>query len=239
MPPKRRKTSKLEQKVLPRELLPIANPDKKWHEKWESKRDPLDFPHPYRALFIGPPNSGKSTTILNIIARARPTFEKIIIIYPGGIEGTNEYDVLGKGEGIEFREDFPPPDYFPTIKSKHAVKTLVIIDDMELREIGGDQRANLDRLFGHVSTHRHVSIMLGAQQFFNVPPIARRLSNVFVVWKPRDMRLLQEISQRVGEDLEGIFSSLRQNNHDSIWVDLTKNTPYALRWNGYQKITKD
>ena len=245
MPPKtghtkkKRKVSQLEVKQLPQRLLPIDNPDKKWHEKWDAKRDPLNFPHPFRALLIGPPNSGKSTTILNIIARVRPHFEKIIIIYPGGIEGTKEYDVLGSGDGIEFREDFPAPDYFPTVKSKSAVKTLVIIDDMELREIGGDQRAHLDRLFGHVSTHRNVSIMLGAQQFFNVPPIARRLSNLFITWKPRDLRLLNEVSSRVGEDLAGIFNALRKNNHDSIWVDMTKGTPYPLRWNGYQKINTE
>lgn len=170
---------------------------------------------------------------MNILLRSNPMFERVIVIYPGGQQGTSEYDTLG--EGVEYLMEIPDPEFFPAVKNK-ATKTLVIIDDFELKEIGRKQRANLDRLIGHVSTHRNVSVMLCAQEYFNVPTIARRCSNVQVFWKPRDMRNLGQMSQRVGQDLEELFK-LCETQKDSIWVDLSSGTRAPLRLNGYSIIT--
>jgi hypothetical protein len=221
---------------IPRELIAFKNKDKKWHEHWEANRDPLDFPHPYRITLTGPPNSGKSTTVLNILIRANPPFDKIIIVYPGGQAGTSEYDALGTG--AEYLVEIPPPEFFPPVKDKKSVKTLVIIDDFELKQLPKTQRASLDRLIGHVSTHRNVSVMLCAQEYFNVPTIARRCSNVHVFWKPRDMNNLSMMSQRAGEDLESLFQFC-PNTKDSIWIDQTSGSPMPLRKNGYIAIEKN
>jgi len=220
--------------TLPQKIIPFKNSDKKWHESWTEGRDLLDFPHPYRITMTGPPNSGKSTAVMNVLLRSNPMFERVIVIYPGGQQGTSEYDTLG--EGVEYLMEIPEPDFFPAVKNK-ASKTLVIVDDFELKEIGRKQRANLDRLIGHVSTHRNVSVMLCAQEYFNVPTIARRCSNVQVFWKPRDMRNLGQMSQRVGQDLEELFK-LCQSQKDSIWVDLTSRSPAPLRLNGYSIISR-
>lgn len=222
---------------LPAELIRFSNPDKKWHEKWNPGRDLLDFPHPYRITLTGPPNSGKSTTVLNILIRAQPLFDRIVIVYPGGAAGTSEYESLG--DAAEYVVEIPPPDFFPPVKTKDGKqKTLVIIDDFELKELGKAQRSNLDRLIGHVSTHRNVSVMLCAQEYFNVPTVARRCSNVHIFWKPRDMRNLQEMSQRVGEDLESLFDLLN-GTKDSVWIDQTPGSPAPIRVNGYKVVDKN
>ena len=222
---------------LPPELIRFKNPDKKWHETWKPGRDLLDFPHPYRITLTGPPNSGKSTTVLNILIRAQPLFDRVIIVYPGGSEGTSEYDSLG--DAAEYVVEIPPPDFFPPAKAKEGYKkTLVIIDDFELKELGKTQRSNLDRLIGHVSTHRNVSVMLCAQEYFNVPTVARRCSNVHVFWKPRDVRNLQDMSQRVGEDLEGLFT-LASGAKDSVWIDQIPGSPAPIRVNGYKIVDKN
>ena len=231
------KGDQLKKKELPCKLIAFTNADKKWHERWKPQRDLLDFPHPYRICLVGPPNSGKSTTVLNILIRARPCFDRIIIIYPGGLSGTSEYNRLGKH--VEYLDKIPPPEFFPPVKAaKGKLKTMVIIDDFELKEIGKGQRANLDRLIGHVSTHRNVSVMLCAQDYFNVPTIARRCSNVHIFWKPRDANNLSMMTQRVGEDLEQLFKTIATTVKDSIWIDMTADSPAPLRKNGYDIIRK-
>ena len=222
---------------LPAQLLDLTmSADKKWHEKWKRNQDLLQFPHPFRACLTGPPNSGKSTAILNILARANPSYGSIHVIYPGGSGGTSEYDMIRPKKLVHFHDSIPDIDVFPTIKDG-AVKTAIIIDDLELKEIAADQRASLDRIIGHVSTHRHADVFVCSQQWTNVPPIARRSCNVFVLWRPRDGRTISMMSEGVGEDLAVLFR-MCQNPRDSVWIDRTENTPAGVRLNGFQVIGK-
>ena len=66
---------------LPNKIIPLPNPDKEFHEAWDKGRNLLNIPHPFRAVFLGPPGSGKSTAVKNILMRADPCFENIIIIH--------------------------------------------------------------------------------------------------------------------------------------------------------------
>jgi DNA polymerase III delta prime subunit len=229
--------SKLDTKRLPQQLLDLTmSADKKWHEKWRRGQDLLQFPHPFRACLSGPPNSGKSTAILNILARAKPAYKSVHVIYPGGSGGTSEYDMIRPKKLVHFHDHIPDIEVFPTIKDG-AVKTAIIIDDLELKEIGAEERASLDRIIGHVSTHRHADVFVCSQQWTNVPPIARRSCNVFVLWRPRDGRTISMISEGVGEDLASLFK-LCKSPRDSIWIDRTDNSPAPVRLNGYQVIQK-
>ena len=169
----------------------------------------------------------------NLLVRQWPPFEKFVVIYPGGHEGTSEYDdVMGKQ--VEIVSEIPPTEWWPTIKDG-AVKTLVVIDDFELKGLSKVARGRLDRLVGHVSTHRNVSVFLCSQNFYNIPPIARRCANLYILWKPRDMQSLASVSARVGVDLQSMFKLTREE-HDSIWVDLTPRTRAPLRLNGYVEL---
>ena len=126
--PKPPKRPKAPPKPLPAELVPFPNLDKTWHESWEVKegdppRDLLNFPHPYRAVLCGPPNRGKTTAVKNILVRQWPPFERFVLIYPGGQQGTAEYnDVLG--DEIEILDKVPPTSWWPTV-TQGAKKTLV------------------------------------------------------------------------------------------------------------------
>ena len=72
------KKSKSKNKKLPNEIIPISCSDKLGYtEKWNEKRNLLNICHPWRGCFTGPPSSGKSTSIKNIISttlflKARP-----------------------------------------------------------------------------------------------------------------------------------------------------------------------
>lgn len=211
--------------VLPRSLLAIKNLDKKFHEAWKPGDDMLNFPHPFRGVVMGPPNCGKTTTVKNILLRQDPPFARFYVIHcDGGY--THEYDdVEGK-----MLSKIPSPEDWPGQE-----KTLVVIDDLELKTLKPEQRRNLDRLFGYVSTHKNISVLLNSQDPFNVPAIVRRCSNLWVLWPGRDIDSLQNCARKCGEDLRTLFQYCT-GPKDSLWIDLTDHSPQKLRINGYTKV---
>lgn len=211
--------------LLPASLLPIRNADKKNHEVW-TPGDILNFPHPFRGVLLGPPNCGKTTTVKNILLRQHPPFDRLYVIHcDGGY--TQEYDdVNGK-----LLTDFPEPNQWPGQE-----KTLVVVDDIELKTLKRQQRMCLDRLFGYVSTHKNISVLLCSQDPFNVPAIVRRCSNLWVLWPGRDVDAVQTCARKCGEDLRSKFE-LCTSPKDSIWIDLTDHSPQKLRKNGFEIIS--
>jgi hypothetical protein len=214
---------------LPNRLVVFKNPDKWWHEKWTPGRKPSNFPHPYRAVLLGKPNSGKTLIIHNLIMRAKPGFRRILVIHCDGGQ-TKEYD----GLGCEISGSIPSPESF-----NGEEKTLVILDDLCLKKMDKDQLQNLDRLFGYVSTHRNVSVILTSQDCFNVPSICRRCANVWMIYKTADSDSLQLIGKRAGMNKDvfrNVFQEIVKGHHDSLWIDTTDNTPYPLRLNGFELL---
>jgi len=234
-PTKDDKRQQIDPRKLPNQLIIMENPDKSdWHESWEPQRSLLNFPHPFRISITGPPNSGKSLICKNILMRAYPQFERVIIVYPGGKEATKEYDDM-QGGSVEFFDEIPDLKEFPSLKDG-AKKTLLILDDLDTKRMSTKQRSAWDRITGHVSTHRHCSVIACTQQFFNLTPNIRRNMSCYIIFKPRNRRTLTEIGAQLGEDLPAIFDACCTGRHDSVWVDLSPNSPAPLRVNGFTKI---
>jgi hypothetical protein len=210
---------------LPTSLLAIKNADKKDHEMWTPDRDILNFPHPFRGVLLGPPNCGKTTTVKNILLRQDPPFTRLYVIHCDGTY-TQEYDDVD----AKLLTDFPEPHEWPGKE-----KTLVVVDDIELKTLRRQQRMCLDRLFGYVSTHKNISVLLCSQDPFNVPAIVRRCSNLWVLWPGKDVDATQTCARKCGEDLREKFK-LCQSPKDSLWIDLTDHTPQKLRKNGYEIV---
>ena len=218
---------------LPKKILPIPNADKAFHEKWYDGRDWLNVIHPYRAVILGPPNVGKSCVVKNLILRADPPFQEVIVIHCDP-EYTQEYDDIGD---VEMMGEVPSPDEF-----EGEVKTLVILDDLEFKSMNKVQKKNLDRLFGFVSTHKNISCCLCAQDPFNVPPIVRRCSNLWILWRGIDLDSMAMCARKAGlksEELKEIFNNLMPEFRDSLWLDKTAKTPAPMRKNGYELIEKE
>jgi hypothetical protein len=215
---------------LPKRIIAIKNRDKTWHEKHYPGRDLLNIPHPFRALMLGKPNSGKSTIILNLLLRAKPVFERIAVVHYDG--ESKEYTDLD----VEMLDGIPHvSEIDPTIKQ------LVILEDIDLAGLSKEQKSNLDRLYGYVSTHCNVSVVLTSQDVFRVPTIVRRCSNLFVIWRCTDLDALACIGRRVGiksKTFIALFDKFIETSKDSIWVDMTDGTPANLRKNGYEVISK-
>jgi hypothetical protein len=221
---------KKRKRSLPSKVIPITNVDKGWHESWSPGRDLLNIPHPFRAVIMGPPNSGKTTVVKNILMRADPPFVRMVVIYPDGGGFTDEYQDCGN-DSVEMIDYIPPPSEWDGQK-----KTLCVVDDFELKGLSKEQRSNLDRLVGHVSTHRNVSVCVCNQDPYNAPPIVRRCANLYILWKQRDMVSLRTFARRLGLDLDRLFDEHCPGRFDSIWVDLTVDSPAPLRINGYDRL---
>jgi hypothetical protein len=218
-------------KTLPRKIIALKNADKSFHEKWTATRDPLNLPHPVRGVFLGPPNTGKTTVIKNILLRAKPPYEEIFVVHADP-EYTKEYDDLD----CTMLGEIPAPEEW-----EGEVKTCVILDDIEFSSLSKEQKKHLDRLFGYVSTHKNISVFLTSQQAFSVPTICRRCSNLFVIYKQPDVDSLKAIARKVGmktDQFVDIFDNLLKVPTDSLWIDLTNKSPHPLRLNGYEMLER-
>jgi ABC-type cobalamin/Fe3+-siderophores transport system ATPase subunit len=231
MDKKHKKRKKKRRQKLPNELIIIDNPDKTFHEHWSERRNLLNIPHPFRAVLLGPPNVGKTTVIKNILVRAKPAFEEIFVIHADP-EYTQEYDDID----AQMLDEIPSPTEW-----EGEVKTLVILDDLEYKQMDKLQKKNLDRLFGYVSTHKNISVMLTSQDAFNVPPIVRRTSNLWILWKSPDMDSMATVARKTGmrsDEMRNLFNTILKGDRDSLWIDATTKTPAPLRKNGFIKLTK-
>lgn len=78
--------------------------------------------------------------------------------------------------------------------------------------------------------------MLGFQSFFDTPPIARKCSNVFLLYRGNSKQETTTIENRIGVD-KGVLQrmyGLCTKQHDSIMIDKTPGTPYPFRKNVYE-----
>lgn len=215
----------------PEKLFYIPNSDKKNHEVWYSGRDKLNFPHPYRCVLVGRPNSGKTNIIKNILIRAYPKFQDIFLYHCGGIQ-TKEYDdinyhILEKIPNIE-------SDIFDPLK-----KSLLIIEDKDYLFMKKEELKNLFRTFGFKSTHSNLSIIATAQLFTSLPVPVRRMSNIIILWKTKDIDCFKMIGRRVNlsiTQMKDLIKNYLKEPRDSLWIDNTFNSPYKLRINGFKII---
>jgi len=218
---------------LPNKLLALPNPDKEFHEKWYKNRNMLNIPHPFRCVCGGPPNSGKTTVVKNLLLRANPPFEEVVVVHcDSGY--TKEYDDIG--DSVEILNEIPSPEDWEGL-----VKTLVVLDDLEFKGMNKDQKRNLDRLFGYVSTHKNISVILCGQNFTDIPPIVRRCANLWILWRSPDLDAMAHCARKTGlksSDLNNIFTQLMTAPKDSLWIDRTDGSPYPLRKNGFTLINK-
>lgn len=217
---------------LPNQIIAIPNADKAFHEKWKEGRNMLNIPHPFRAVLLGPPNCGKTTLVKNLILRAKPQYEKVVVIHCDPTY-TAEYEDVGG----EMMDEIPAPQDW-----EGEEKTLVVLDDLEFKGMNKEQKRNLDRLFGFVSTHKNISCVLCSQDPFNVPACVRRCSNLFILWRMKDVDALATCARKTGmksNSFNTIFNDLMLQPNDSLWLDMTDRSPYPMRKNGYEVIQRE
>lgn len=212
-----------------KKIIPIANADKGFHESWDNGRDLLNIPHPFRCVLAGKPGSGKSTVIKNLLLRQDPSFEQVIVIHYD--LDTKEYDDL-KGENFYLLNKIPDVKEFSGKK-----KTLLVLDDLPIKNLPKDQNILLNRLFGYYSTHKNISVCLATQDAYEIPPLVRRCASLWILWRGVDQISLKMLAKRAGcDELFELMKKYLKGRFDSIWLDMTPDSPATIRINGYTVI---
>jgi energy-coupling factor transporter ATP-binding protein EcfA2 len=213
----------------------IKNKDKVGAESWNPKRAKNigNFPSPSRVLLLGPCGVGKSTLIKNLIMHQKPPFKEVFLIHQDA-GFTKEYTDL---ECTEEMDDVPDLEFWE--HDGKPIKRAVIVDDLELTNANKERVKNLAILFRYASTHKNLTVYFAHQSFFDVIPLIKKMSNVYILWKPRARGELSLIENRVGMpdgSLREIFDTIATGHRDSICIDLTENSPCKLRKNIWEKI---
>lgn len=235
MDTKKTKKNKMKKYQMSDKIHFIENLDKDtgWMETWDKGRSIGCIPHSFRLLALGGCGRGKTMQMKQIFLKHQMSnipFKYLYIICPDA-EESKEWD------------DCQPSDVFDYIPDLNIItgddKSLIIIDDFEFKKMNKEDEKKLTTLFRFVSTHKNCSLMASYQSFFDCPSLLRKVSNVFIIYKPNSKLELQSIANRVGiefEILKQCFKKYSSGYHDSIMIDMTKNTPAKIRKNIYEVI---
>jgi len=145
-----------------------------------------------------------------------------------------EYDDCGE---IEYISELPDPKKI----NPNKCKMLLIIEDMNLSTLNRTEKEKINRLFGYSSSHRGVSLCITSQNPLDIPVSARRMCNIFTIYKIPDLCGLMLMASRTGYKKDDFvqFFKMCTDCHDNVTIDLTQNTPAPLRFNMFQQIAKD
>ena len=243
---RKKREQKAKRKYRPKlptnKLQVIKNPEKDTGRWMQSYRKPPKgasvgwWPHPVKALFLGGCGRGKTNQIKNAFLQHQggigAPFRELYIITCSPL--CREYDDL-EPNGI--MTEIPDADFFDGKK-----KVAVICDDFEMSNLNGPAKRKLSTLFRYVATHRNVSIFCGFQSFLDTPPLIRKVSDVFVVYKPNNRLEITTLANRLNldaEDLRHIFKHICSGTYDSLCVNNIPGAPHRLTRNLHQPIKID
>lgn len=220
---------------MPDSVVVVENKDKgNWVESWHKPvdRSPGFIPHPFRALMLGQVSRGKTNMIKNLFlkhqASSKP-FQRLIICC---------CDITSE-EWSDCCPDFILDKLPPLSLFDGSIKTCLVCDDFEFKNMGGDELKKLTTLFRMTSSHKNLSIFASYQSFFDCPSIARKCCNLFLLYKPTSKMELKTIANRIGidsDDLKQLYKKYCPEHYDCLVFDKTKDSPFPIRKNIYTLI---
>jgi len=223
-------------KPLGRKIVVIKNKDKddgNWHEHWKKNTKNIGrIPHPIRLVAAGSCGRGKTNVLKNLFLAHQTSNKKFQELYIVCCD-TGSREWLDCEPNAVF-DDIPDLDTFDRTK-----KTLLVLDDYEMFKTTTAAQRKLATLFRYKSSHCNLSIFCSYQNFFEVPSIARKCANCFLLYKPTADMEITQFANRVGlnkEDLHYIYKNICNDTYDSLFVDLTINSPCKLRKNVFTPI---
>ena len=166
----------------------------------------------------------------------RPMFDEVYLVHEdaGVTDDYKNFDLTD-----EF-DEIPPLDFWDC-DGKHKKRAL-IIDDLELTSAHKQRKKDLAIAFRYASTHKGLTIYFAHQSFFDVPTLVKKMSNVFILWKPTARNELTMIENRVGlqkGELKRLFRNECKNHRDSVCIDMNEGSPAFLRKNIWEKLERE
>jgi hypothetical protein len=139
-------------------------------------------------------------------------------------------------------DEIPDLEFWETEQGTVPLKRAIILDDVEFTSSDKERKKRLAILFRYASTHKNLTVYFSHQSTFDCPAIVRKMSDVWVIWRPRSMLEMTTVENRVGlnkHTLKQLFDTVATGHRDSICIDLKENSPAKLRLNIFQKIQSD
>ena len=132
-------------------IVTVPNPDKEGHH--QDARKPGLYPsHPARIIFSGRSGCGKGVAAKNLLARASPPFERIVVWH---------YDV----DSLEW-DDCEPSDVIAELPDDPSQfwdreeKNLIICDEIPWEQLSKADRLKADRLMQYVASHYNTTVYI-------------------------------------------------------------------------------
>jgi GTPase SAR1 family protein len=195
---------------------------------WEEELDPDDIvnlPRSFRLAAVGRPGCGKTTLVLNIIARQIPPFDKIYVIHLD--TSTTEYNILDNGDGSD---SFVLTDTIDAISEEDLcprVKTLIIFDDSNFSDLKKDELKKIDELLRFKCSHRGVSVVICTHDLFSIPVKARAKITKYALWQTSDRDRVTSIARKLGikaSTLHSLMTTYLRQPHDFLFIDCDAQT---------------
>ena len=146
-------------------IVTVANPDKEGHHQ-DARKPGLYPPHPARIIFSGRSGCGKGVAAKNLLARASPPFERIVIWHYD--TGSLEWDDCEPSDVIAELPDDPSEFWAESsgIKRGRDQKNPIVCDEIPWEQLNKAGRMKADRLMQYVTPTQTRDVQKVRQQMY-------------------------------------------------------------------------
>lgn len=245
-------------KKIEKKIYVFDSPDKENAERFDSS-NPHVWVKPFRSAIMASPSTGKTCLVNNIILHAFAADKKFDMIcvlkYLG--DSSEEYNNLECDDVIVVKRSTIPNEWIHLFCNEGEededniniellkdpkIKKLLILEDIATKHgnLNKQQKELIDRIFGVISSHLNVSVILCAQDAVEISPIIRRKCNYLTQFRCAISYQLNHLGATMGLSKQEMIYLMRyvlKNKHDNI--TFMRDQPFTenLYKNLIEKIT--
>ena len=206
-------------------IVSVPNPDKFGHHD-DAKHPGLYPSHPARIIFSGRSGCGKGVAAKNLLARASPPFDRIVV-YHYDTESRKWLDCEPSDIISELPDD--PASFWDRDE-----KSLLIMDEVPWETLSKADRMKADRCLQYVASHYSLTVYILHQNFVSIPVPIRRAADWWNLWGSVDNVSVRDVSSKTGHDFKSLLL-LTSSKYDCITFDFSGIGP-PLRLNMFEPI---
>ena len=208
-------------------IVKLPNSDKDGRHHADSE-NPLMPYFPSVLIVCGKKGSGKTNLTLNLISKATPLYDRIVIVHGAG-ESSSEYEDLI--DGSEVVDSIPGPDFWDPDQ-----KNCLVIEEQPWGMFNRAQMSAAERCVNFTSSHRSVQVFIVVQNIGVLcPTIKRAMDYLCIAPHAGCLDQLYDLKRRTGVDFKLLMEDICQDRHDFVCMDFTGHGP-KLRRNMFDVI---
>ena len=211
----------MKSKGLPKGIVKLPNSDKDGRHHADSENALMPY-FPSVLIVCGKKGSGKTNLTLNLISKATPLYDRIVIVHGAG-EASSEYQDLI--DGSEVVEEIPGPDFWDPDQ-----KNCLVIEEQPWGMFNRAQMSAAERCVNFTSSHRSVQVFIVVQNIGVLcPTIKRSMDYLLIAPHAGCLDQLYDLKRRTGVDFKLLMEDICQDRHDFVCMDFTGHGPKLRR----------